>query len=581
MTAEETSEKFRGKPGKLTSAAGAAFLLSLTVLFAGPSYLYFRNILQIPYYYTDMFWNFAAYALLAGAVLTVVLLFLKGKVHQRAAAGVFALGLLFWIQGNFLVWDYGVLDGRRIYWRYYVLEGIVDSTIWIAVLTIVMIKARFFYRHIAWASVALIVIQGGGLAAEIFKAPEEPEWKSYSVGYNDETMFEFSREQNVIILVLDMFQPDLFQEIIEEDPEYGKLFDGFTFYRNAIGGFPTTYPSVTFILSGRQYDNSIPIQDFIKNTFLTNSIPLALKESGYQVDLHALVSPRAIYFSEEVASNASPQAGRTAVERNVDRKKATGEILELTLFRYVPHVFKSGFYFVPYIEPREGRRIEQDLVFYNSLAANTTVSSENRVFKFYHLKGAHPPYRIDSELRQVELPQTRFGYKEQGKAALKIAGELIRQLKNNDVYDNSLIFIVTDHGNPWASHGIATELLGKTDGPVEYDTVDEKVVAAGIGLLLAKPFDSTGSLTISDSPVTLGDIPQTIASELGLDREFPGRSIFSVGEREERERKFFYYVWDDGWDHSYLPDIEVFTVNGHSWLPGSWNPTDTILEPGM
>ncbi len=581
MTAGKKSEKIRRKPGKLISSAGAAFLLSLTLLFAGPSYLYFRNILQIPYYYTDMFWNFAVYALLAGAVLTTILLLLKGEIHQRAAAGFFALGLLFWIQGTFLVWDYGVLDGRRIFWRYYVLEGLVDSTIWIAVLTIVLIKARFFYRHIAWASLALIVIQGGGLAAEILPAPEEPEWKSYSVGYNDETMFEFSREENVIILVLDMFQPDLFQEIIEEDPEYGKLFDGFTFYRNAIGGFPTTYPSVTFILSGRQYDNSIPIQDFIKDTFLTASIPLALKESGYQVDLHALVSPRAIYFSEEVASNAGPRAGRTRVERKVDRKQAAGELLELTLFRYVPHVFKSGFYFVPYIETRDSRRILQDLIFYNSLVANTVVSSENSVFKFYHLQGAHPPYRLNSELRQVELPQDRFGYKEQGKAALKIAGELISQLKKNDVYDNSLIFIVTDHGNPWASHGIKRELLGRTDEAVDYDIVEERVISSAISLLLAKPFNSTGSLKISDAPVTLGDIPQTIASELELDREFPGRSILSVGETEEREREFFYYVWDDGWDHSYLPDIEVFTVNGHGWLPGSWSPTDTILEPGM
>jgi len=35
-------------------------LLTLTLLFAGPSYLYYRNILQIPHYYTDMVQTFAA-----------------------------------------------------------------------------------------------------------------------------------------------------------------------------------------------------------------------------------------------------------------------------------------------------------------------------------------------------------------------------------------------------------------------------------------------------------------------------------------------------------------------------------------
>jgi hypothetical protein len=117
---------------------------------------------------------------------------LRGATHQRAVVLVFALGLLFWIQGNLLVWDYGVFDGREIVWKDYRLNGIIDSAIWIAVLGIAFLKAPFFYKHIARASVVLLIIQGGGLAAEIFQGPDEPEWKSYVIGYDDEKMFEFS-----------------------------------------------------------------------------------------------------------------------------------------------------------------------------------------------------------------------------------------------------------------------------------------------------------------------------------------------------------------------------------------------------
>ncbi len=567
------------KPKKISAAAGAGFLLSLTLLFIGPSYLYFTNLLQIPYFYSDMVWVLAAGSIAAGAAVSLLLFGLRGRLHQRAVALVFALGLLLWIQGNILVWNYGVLDGREIIWSDYLLNGIIDSAIWIAVLAVALLKAPLIYRHIAWASLALILVQGAGLAAEILKAPGEPEWKGFSVGYDDREMFEFSGERNVIILVLDMFQSDIFQEIIAEDRGCREIFDGFTYFRNAVGGFPTTYPSVTFILTGRRYDNSIPIRDFIKQSFLADSIPRALKEAGYQVGLYELPSPKAIYTSDEICSNAGGGAGRSRVERKAEGRKSAGELLRLTLFRYLPHALKSRFYFVPYLEPRSAKKVDQDVVFFNSLAANTVFSGDRKTFKFYHLKGAHPPYTLNAKLQREHLPQDRSGCKEQARAALRIAGELIGKLRESGSFDHSLLFVIGDHGNPWASAGLNLEPLGRE---IEFDRDNialGKVVCSGIPLVLAKPLYSAGELKISDAPVSLGDIPRTIAAQLRLTGEFPGRSILEIGEAEEREREFCFYRWDNRWDQNYLPKMEKFTVNGHSWLPGSWKATGVILLP--
>ena len=165
------------KPEKRSPTFGAAFLLAFTLLFFGPSYIYYGNILEIPYYYSDMVWQFLAYSLVAGVIISVILLLLKGTIHQRAVAFGFAMGLLFWIQGHILVWDYGVLDGRAIIWEDYLLNGIIDSAIWVVVLAIALIKGPTFYKHIALVSVLLLVVQGVGLAAEIYQAPDEPEWK--------------------------------------------------------------------------------------------------------------------------------------------------------------------------------------------------------------------------------------------------------------------------------------------------------------------------------------------------------------------------------------------------------------------
>ncbi|WP_343089342.1 sulfatase-like hydrolase/transferase [Methanocalculus natronophilus] len=567
-------------PDTVKAAVGASFLLSVTLLFFGPSYLYYTNLLQIPYYYTDLVWLFVAYSLAAGAILAIVLILLKGTVHQRAVAIVFALGLLFWIQGHILVWDYGVLDGRAIIWEDYLINGIIDSVIWIALLALALFKGPSFYKHIALASVLLLVIQGGGLVAEVYQAPDEPEWKSYAIGYDDEAMFEFSSEQNVIILVLDMFQSDLFQEIIDEDPEYREMFDGFTFYRNAVGGHPTTYPSVTYILTGKHYDNSIPIQEHIKNSFLENSIPKAIKESGYRVDLYPLFGPE-IYLGEEIASSVGIKQ-QSEVDRVVDGQKGASELRELTLFRYLPHIFKRYFHTIPFVDLGNGDDLHRDVIFYNTLVSDTSVSDNNKVFKFYHIWGAHAPYTLNSQLHKEDLPQNRSGAKEQAKAALKISGGLIDQLRKHDIYDNSMIFIIADHGNPGGSIGLNYQPLSGVDSINEY-LVDKRVITSGIPLMLVKPFDSDGELIISDAPVTLGDIPQTIASELQLSYEFPGQSILSISEPEERERWYYYYFWSKEYfdlSREYLPPMTQYTITGHSWLPSSWKPTYRVYTPG-
>ncbi|MCP1714725.1 hypothetical protein J2T58_000565 [Methanocalculus alkaliphilus] len=565
------------------AAVGASFLLSVTLLFFGPSYLYYTNLLQIPYYYTDLVWLFVAYSLAAGAILAIVLILLKGTVHQRAVAIVFALGLLFWIQGHILVWDYGILDGRAIIWEDYLINGIIDSAIWIALLALALFKGPSFYKYIALASVLLLVIQGGGLAAEVYQAPDEPEWKSYAIGYDDEAMFEFSSEQNVIILVLDAFRSDVFQEIIEEEPEYRDMFDGFTYYRNAVSGFPHTDLVPTLILTGEYYDNSVPRSEYVKSAFLDASIPLMLKDHGYYVGLYPLMA-RTVFHSEQTSSNiGSPHHEQK--DRLIDKHEEFVELHYISLFRHVPHFIKRHFHFMPFIGSGRDGDTPRDLVFYNTLVSDFRVSNEKKVFMFYHNLGPHPPLTLNANLQFEELPFNHSGYKEQAKASLRISYELIKKMKESDIYDKSMIFIVADHGAFSSGHGARDEinisLLGYHTPSDSYDFFNQGVVSQGIPLILVKPFNNSGDMVISDAPVALGDIPQTIADELELSQEFTGQSIFSINESDVRERYFFRYIGTrEEYDSGYLPTLRKYKIVGHSWLINSWEPTTHRYEPG-
>ncbi|NSW92672.1 MAG: sulfatase-like hydrolase/transferase, partial [Firmicutes bacterium] len=305
----------------------AASLFSLTVLFFGPSYLYFTNILEFPYLFSDVWYLFASISLLCILVISAILLPLKSSIHRKAVSLLFAFAFLLWLQGNILVWNYGVLDGKEIPWNNYKIYGFIDTAVWLVVVTFTFIKSNFIYNLIKKISIGLILIQIVSTAVVWYQAPEQPEWKRYAL--SEESKYNFSSEKNVIILVLDTFQTDIFQELINEHPEYSNTFQGFTYFRNAVGGFPTTYPSIPLILTGQYYDNSVPIQEFIKKAYSNSSIPLILNQNGYQVEL--FTSLNVIYPNSDILSNLM-------LRKDIDNiNNYIYELYGITFFRYMPH----------------------------------------------------------------------------------------------------------------------------------------------------------------------------------------------------------------------------------------------------
>jgi hypothetical protein len=101
--------------------------------------------------------------------------------------------------------------------------------------------------------------------------------------------------------------------------------------------------------------------------------------------------------------------------------------------------------------------------------------------------------------------------------------------------------------------------------------------AIGIPLILVKRMHATGELRTSDAPVSLGDIPQTVVEELGLEAGFPGKSMFSVAEHEERERIYRAFVGPQE-DVEYLAPLYEYAVNGHSWDDTSWRETGNVYN---
>jgi len=553
--------------GKCITTLCAASLFSLTVLFFGPSYLYFTNILEFPYLFSDVWYLFASISLLCILVISAVLLPLKSSIHRKAVSLLFAFALLLWLQGNILVWNYGVLDGREIQWNNYKIYGLIDTAVWLVVVTFAFIKSNFIYNLIKKISIGLILIQIVSTAVVWYQAPEQPEWKRYAL--SEESKYNFSSEKNVIILVLDTFQTDVFQELINEQLEYSNMFQGFTYFRNAVGGFPTTYPSIPLILTGQYYDNSAPIQEFIKKAYSNSSIPLILNQNGYQVELFTGLN--VIYPNSDILSNLVLRKDIVNINNYIY------ELYGITFFRYMPHSFKKYFYTVN-ITAVDNNPMKRDLVFADQVISKSKAVEGKYSFKLFHLLGAHPPFCLNEKLEYEKLEYSRNSYEIQAQAALEITKRFLTSLKNIGVYDNSMIFIVGDHG--LGSFGVNVQASGYTEDNKVANITLSNTIATGIPLILVKPFASMADMKISDAPVSLSDIPKTIISELGLKEDLPGYSMFEIKESDIRDRRFLAYKWEhEYWNKKYLPVMDEYIINGFSWLNQSWKPTYGRFTP--
>ena len=420
-----------------------ALLISLTLFVFGSANLYFTNVTEFAFLFSKIWYYFLALALLLLVGIFIVLQKINDTYTKKIAALFFAIGLLLWIQGNIIVWNYGLLDGQAIPWEDYFWNGIVDVIVWIGILAISILKSDSLYKHIRILCILLIVVQVGGIMATAYAAPDEPSWKYQDSSEYPKGLYQFSSDSNTIIIILDSYQSDIFQEIINEDEKYKDMFDGFTYYRNSVGGFSTTYPSVSLILSGVHYDNSVPIKDFIKDTSLNHSIPVLLKQNGFRTSISEYLS--LIYVSHDVFDDISPVPYENVRFHQDTKLDDTRFLIDLTLFRHIPQPLKMIFFSDPLV-PYSGK-MNPDLIMYERFNTEVTAGSPNATFKVIHLNGVHRPYTLDENLEFQELPSNRTGYNAAAKAALSITDALLTNMKQQGVYNNSLIIIVGDHGS--------------------------------------------------------------------------------------------------------------------------------------
>ncbi len=468
-------------------------VLMFTFLMAiyGPLEIYLSNKGYFFFPGTDMllmmFICFVVSALIC--VMGLIICRMIGRTFYDIIYGMFIGGTIgLYVQGNWDFTDYGAWNGDDIEWSLFSRQMVIFAILWIVMFAV----CSFFSikKHVAFVKIAnyacsfilliliytlsVLLIKNNGLAKE----------KEYVATTNEE--LQLSKNCNMLVIVADTFDGSAFYELVEKNPKYTEMFDGFTFYRDTMGAYTSTDMSIPLIVTGKDYQNDITYGDYLNNAYLESKLFKWLTDNGWEKDIYTdMLIPQ---DNERIGIANAQKLLRVSSDSEI----LMGYIYKMVLFRYLPQPLKRYFTFYPDNLKSELCAFDTDLysvygednIAFRETVDELTASKDGGVFQMIHIDGCHPPFFYNSKL---ELCETETSYEEECEAVINLIDRLFKKMKEENIYDNTVIFIMGDHG-----------YLNNRQNP----------------LLLVKANEEKHDMQISDKPVWFYDLQDAYISLL-------------------------------------------------------------------
>jgi arylsulfatase A-like enzyme len=134
-------------------------------------------------------------------------------------------------------------------------------------------------------------------------------------------------------------------------------------------------------------------------------------------------------------------------------------------------------------------------------------------------------------------------------------------LREADIYDNSVILILADHG---------VNLVGLFDDDTPGSPLRwEHLAGAAHPLFLLKPRGARGALHDGAGAVHVADVGATLCAASGACSVAAG--IPAGQAPPDRPRRFYEYVWKhEYWRQHDVPDLIPHDIRGPVWDPNAW-----------
>lgn len=501
---------------------------------------------------------------------------LPARVRRAYVALLFGLGIVLWIQASFLFPDYGPLDGAGINWAIESWRTPYEIALWITLPALCLAGATYVAPVAPFASGALVFAQTAALIASAAQADSRTtaEWKGPA-----DSMFELSRKQDIIHIVLDAFQSEFFHEILEEERRtLDRSLSGALLFSDHAGAFPTTMVSIPAMLTGTVYRMERLLPRYVREHFDNGSLFKSLRTAGYRVD-----SVAEIPYDSKSATNVY-RVPRQYVSYVEYKEFVAWQLADLSLFRHAPHILRPKIYnnqawrlqttFGPGDTSERRHFPVNGAAILEEFSHSLTPSVDEPLYKFIHVGLPHRPVTLDARYNYADgVRPTRENYKDQTRCAVRRVVAILDRLQVVGVYDDALIVITSDHGIGFAPPNFRNN--SQTPAGV-LATLSWKSMA----LLIVKAPGSLGPVRVSSAPTAISDVAATVLDAIDVPHALPGEPALKLREDASRVRTFAMYDWeDDGWKHNYLDTLDVMEILGRLLDGNSWSLKDSLYPP--
>ncbi len=540
----------RSYPKRFLLALIVSFAAAFTFLFFGPVEITASSASSLNFTLASVTPVLAGVCAVSTVVLAAVLALLRGKIFNYLVTGVFSLTLCGYIQGNILNGSLGALTGDAILWQTKKASLLINLLVWLVVFLIpylVLYLSRKIWKNaLRFVSLALVVMQGVALitiaAGGAFSATKE----QHNILTTD-NMFTYSSKSNTLIFVLDRLDYDFIEEILSVDEDFFSPLTGFTQYTNAISELARTKPAINYMLTGRDdLIYQIPQEEYFEKSWENGekNILRDLHNKDFQVDIYTEISSMLGRgdSTRDYVDNLQAQNAKLNYPGVVE------QLAYLSAYRYAPVALKP-FFWCYTDDVNKGsfynsKEYILDEVSYKHGIDRFETRDSAGAFKFYHFNGSHPPYYVDENGEHDSRGTSSYA---QTKGNFRILFEAFSKMKEMGIYENTSIIITADHGDPVAD-----------DIPVQK--------ATRIGFFYKPAGASEEPLQLSNAPVSLRNIPATVAKSAGLEYEKYGVPIDEVPQDAMVVRTFYKSVMDG----SHEKELHVYDVIGDAGNFENW-----------
>lgn len=387
----------------------------------------------------------------------------------------------------------------------------------------------------------------------------------------------FSKEKNIVIVMLDMFSGIHFKYILERHPSFYQSFAGFYYYPDTTSFGTSTLFGKAPIIGGEKLSpknllkaDGVSLEKKINAEY--ENLFKELSDNNWEITFHENMwfKPNLISKNLREKSNfITDQFLSPVFFSDWEREKGTnltkkifnpGFFLSFSLFRIAPlklkkNIYKKGKWLETvddnYRTIENAKRFSQ----LRYLSKHSQVASKAKTFKFVTNELTHFPWAMNNKCEPVAVTEGQAVFSpamqlQNEYCALKALGAWFDWMKKKKIYDNTLIIIVSDHGRTPQGHFVLP--------PYGSDFEDYKPpvwkTPFGYGssaLLLVKPFNSEEALKVEENQLmTNSDV------RIMVERAIEGKEVLTGFDHPVRE------TFDGNWRREAHPSDRFTNLRG-------------------